>query len=141
MYDEFYRGTWLAAGRAFTGGDSIGALRIGLDFFVGPGGFDQIPAAFKKVLLGNLREWEALTTSSDAFPHVSRDQIGRLTMPVLMLSGGKTYPMLRLTDAALERSLSDGRRHVVPNGTHDVCSEQPSVCATVIRAFLLKVQR
>ena len=75
LYDEFYRGTWQAAGRAFKGGDSIGALRIGLDFFVGPGSLDQIPAAFKTVLLGNVREWEALTTSSNAFPRVSRDQI------------------------------------------------------------------
>ena len=138
LFDDFYVGTWLAAGRAFERGDPTGALRISLDFFMGPGAMDRIPPEFRSALLANIREWRALTTSRDAFPPISREQIRSLKVPVLMLSGGKTYPMLRLTDDELERHLKNGRRQIVPNGTHDVCSEQPSVCAAAIRAFLAK---
>jgi non-heme chloroperoxidase len=136
LFDEFYGAMWQATGKAFERGDPMGALRISLDYFVGPGGMDKISPEFRSALIANIREWQALTTSRDAFPSISREQIGNLQVPVLMLSGGETYPMLRLTDAELERHLQNGRRQIVPNGTHDVCSEQPSVCAAAIRAFL-----
>lgn len=136
LFDEFYHRTWEAAGRAFTQGDPTTALRISLDFFAGPGGFDRLPPEARSEVMGNIREWEALTTSRDAFPAISRQQIATLKTPVLMISGGKTYPMLHLLDGELERHLRNGRRLVVPDGTHDVCSEQPSVCAVAIHAFL-----
>ena len=57
------------------------ALRVSLDFFVGPGGFDQIPSTSRTVMLDNVREWRALTTSRDAFPRSSTtvcdDQVNR----------------------------------------------------------------
>jgi pimeloyl-ACP methyl ester carboxylesterase len=93
------------------------------------------------VLFANIREWQALTTSRDAFPQITREDIRRLQVPVLMLSGGKTYPMLRLTDDELERHLRNGRRQIIPNGTHEVCSEEPSTCAVAIRAFLAQARR
>ena len=84
-------------------------------------------------------EWQALTTSTDAFPPITREQVRKLASPVLMLSGGKTYPLHALIDAELERQLRNGRRKVIANGTHDVCSEQPSVCVAAIRSFLDEV--
>ena len=141
LFDEFYVGAWQASGRAFERGDPMGALRISLDFFVGPGGIDRIPDEFRRALLANMREWQALTTSRDAFPPISREQIHNLQLPVLMLSGGKTYPMLHLIDDELERQLQNGRRQTIVDGTHDVCSEQPSVCASAIRGFLSQEKR
>jgi len=139
LYDAFYGGTWQPTGRAFRAGNPAEALRVTLDFFLGPGGADRIPEEFRTVLLGNIREWQALTTSTDAFPPITREQVRKLLPPVLMLSGGRTYPMLALIDAELERQLRNGRRKVIPDGTHDVCSEQPSICAAAIRSFLDEV--
>ena len=136
LFDEFYGGVWLRSGRAFDKGDAAGALRISLDYFVGPGGIDRIPPEARSVVLANSREWQALTTSRDAFPPITREQIRSLKVPVLMVSGGKTYPMLRLTDDELERHLQNGRRRIIPNGTHDVCSDEPRVCSAFIREFL-----
>jgi pimeloyl-ACP methyl ester carboxylesterase len=138
LFNEFYGGTWQGTGKAFERGEPMEALRISLDYFVGPGGIDKIPAEFRSALVANIREWQALTTSRDAFPSITREQVRSLKVPVLMLSGGKTYPMLRLTDDELERQLQNGRRQIIPNGTHDVCSEEPSVCAAAIRAFLIR---
>lgn len=93
LFDQFYRGTWQAAGRAFKQGDPASAMRISLDFFAGP----------------------------------------RRLRPA---GGGKTYPMLHLIDAELEKLLPNGRRVVVPDASHGVCSEQPPACAAAIRALL-----
>ena len=84
----------------------------------------------------NLREWEAITTSADAFPLLLRDRIRKLNRPVLMISGGRTYPFLQKTDAELERLLPRVQRTIVPDGTHDVCSEQPVVCTEAIAEHL-----
>lgn len=140
LYDAFYGGTWQATGKAFRAGNPTEAMRVTLDYFVGPGGIDRIPEEFRTVIFGNIREWQALTTSADAFPPITREQVRQLSQPVLMLSGGRTYPMLALTDSELERQLRNGRRKVIPDGTHDVCSEQPPVCAAAIRSFLDEVR-
>jgi pimeloyl-ACP methyl ester carboxylesterase len=136
LYDEFVGGTWEPVGLAFRRGDTTEAMRITLDFFMGPGSLATLPAEFRSVLFANVREWQALTTSRDAFPAISRDEVRQLDRPVLMISGGRSYPMLRAIDAELERQLPRVRRTVVPDGTHDVCAEQPAVCASEIRSFL-----
>ena len=136
LFDAFYVKTWQPAGKAFERGDSTAALRITLDYFEGPGAIDKIPPEMRQAIDANIGEWRALTTSREAFPAISRESIRSLDMPVLMISGGKTYPMLRLTDDELERQLRNGRRTIVPEGTHDVCSEQPAVCAELIHAFI-----
>jgi pimeloyl-ACP methyl ester carboxylesterase len=136
LYDEFVGGTWEPAGRAFRRGDTTEAMRITLDFFIGPGSLATLPAELRSMLFANVREWQALTTSRDAFPAISRAEVRRLDRPVLMISGGRSYPMLRAIDAELERQLPRVRRTVIPDGTHDVCTEQPTVCAREIRSFL-----
>jgi pimeloyl-ACP methyl ester carboxylesterase len=141
LYDALFVDTWQATGRAFRAGNPTEAMRVTLDYFMGPGAADRIPEEFRTVLFGNIREWQALTTSTDAFPAITRAQVRKLSLPVLMLSGGATNPVHALTDAELERQLRNGRRKVIADGTHDVCSEQPSVCAAAIRAFLDEVRR
>ncbi|MEP6994998.1 MAG: alpha/beta hydrolase [Acidobacteriota bacterium] len=136
LSSEFFGGMWGPAGVAFRRGDTTEAMRLTLDYFIGPGALAELPAEIRSVLFSNAREWQALTTSRDAFPAIARAEVHRLDRPVLMISGGRTLPMLRATDAELERQLPRVRRIVVPDGTHDVCSEQPAVCATEIRRFL-----
>jgi pimeloyl-ACP methyl ester carboxylesterase len=136
FYDEFFEGTWRPTGRAFERGDTTEALRITLDFFMGKDAALNLPPEFRAVILGNIREWQALTTSKDPFPQISRAEVGRIDKPVLMLSGGRTYPMLRLIDAELERQLERVQRIIVPDGTHDVCTEQWQLCLAHIRTFL-----
>jgi pimeloyl-ACP methyl ester carboxylesterase len=136
LYEEFYTGTWQGAGHAFERGDTAQALRVTLDFFAGPGVADRLPAEFRALLLSNIREWEALTTSTDPFPLLTPEQVRRLEVPVLVLSGGRSYPMLQAIDAELERLLPAGSRVVVPDATHDLCTEQPDTCAAAIREFL-----
>ena len=136
LYDEFIGGIWEPTALAFRRGDTTEAMRLTLDFFIGPGSLTTLPAELRLVLFANVREWQALTTSRDAFPAVSRAEVRRLDRPVLMISGGRSYPMHRAIDAELERQLPRVRRTVIPDGTHDVCTEQPTVCAREIRSFL-----
>jgi pimeloyl-ACP methyl ester carboxylesterase len=138
VFDRLMSDMWRPAGRAFKARDTTEALRVTLDYFAGPGSLDQIPPEFRARLLSNIREWEALTTSADAFPAVARRDVQRLTLPVLVLSGGRTYPIAKLIDPELALLLPNAQHTVIPDGTHDVCSEQPPACAAAIRAFLTR---
>jgi pimeloyl-ACP methyl ester carboxylesterase len=88
------------------------------------------------MLKNNIKEWRALTTSRDAFPEITPEEVHGIKIPVLMISGGRSYPILQLIDAEIEKQLSFGRRIIVAEGTHDVCSELPGVCADAIRTFV-----
>jgi len=133
---KFFEGMFRPAGEAFRRGDREGALRVSLDYFVFPGAMDSLPPGFLRTLRSNLREWEALTTSADAFPDVSREALAGLRVDVLVVSGERGFDGARLTDPELARALPHGERLVIPAGTHDVCREQPAVCAEAIQVFL-----
>jgi pimeloyl-ACP methyl ester carboxylesterase len=135
---SFFDALWTPAGAAFRRGDLEGALRVALDFFAFDGAMDHVSPELLAMLRGNAREWEALTTSTDAFPLIAPEELGQLDVPVLVVSGERGLAVCRLTDPALARLLPRGEHLVIPKGTHDVCSEQPSVCAEAIRAFLAR---
>jgi len=76
--------------------------------------------------------------SSDAFPLVRREDVRRVTIPTLMLSGANSYAIGKLIDAELERALPNEERVIVPEATHETCNEQPAFCVAAIRTFLMK---
>lgn len=132
----FFNRAWTPAAEAFRRGDPTGALRVSLDYLVFPGALDKLPVEFRAMLMDNIREWEALTTSTDAFPPITPEQLGGLNIPVLVVSGERGLEIARLVDPALARAVRNGKHLEIPEGTHDVCSEQVATCAEAIRAFL-----
>jgi pimeloyl-ACP methyl ester carboxylesterase len=136
VFEDFMSRLWVPAGRAFKERDRNQALRLTFDYFMGPEASAAVPPEVRAQIAGNLREWEALTTSADAFPMVAKDDVRKLKRPVLLLTGERTYPVAKIIDPELERLLPDARRTVIPEGTHDMCAEQPPACAAAMRAFL-----
>lgn len=126
---------------AFLAGDRDAAFSITLRYFAGPDAMQQIPPAVLDSLRANLRDWEVMFRSSEILPDIPREALRKLAVPVLMLSGGASYDLGKLVDAELERTLPDVRRVVVPDGTHDVCAEQPMACASAIGDFVDGLQR
>ena len=126
----------LAARAAFQRGDPDGALRTSLDYLAFPGAMDAFPPDIMEVLHSNLREWEALMTSSDTWPQLTPEEVGGVDVPLLVISGARGLEMSRLIDPALAEAAGNGEHLVIPEGTHDVCSEQPAVCAAAIRRHI-----
>ena len=138
LFREFMDNLWTPAGEAFRRGDKEQALRVTVKYFAGEGVFDQVPEAQRKYWIGNLREWQALTTSRDAFPALSREIVKRIKAPALMLSGERTLPIHKFVDGELQPLLLNGERVVLSNASHDMWSEQPEACRRAVLAFLAK---
>jgi pimeloyl-ACP methyl ester carboxylesterase len=137
LLDDFNARLMMPTREAFRSGKPDDVLRVAITYFVGsPDAYDHIPPEFRDRLRGNIAEWEAITTSSNAFPMIDRAAVHRLPMPVLMLSGEKSYAIGKAIDAELERVLVTEKRVIIPNGTHDMCTEYPAACAAEIKRFL-----
>jgi len=138
LYEEFMAKLWKPAGEAFRGGDKEQALRLTVEYFAGERAFDQAPEDLRQYWRGNLPEWQALTTSRDAFPVLRRTDVKRITAPALMLSGERTLNIHKFVDGELRLLLRGGERVIIPNASHDMWSEHPEVCRQAALAFLAK---
>ena len=138
LFTEFMDNLWKPAGEAFRRGDKEQALRVTVKYFAGEGVFDQVPETQRKYWMGNLREWQALTTSRDAFPALSREDVKRIKAPALMLSGERTLNIHKFVDDELRPLLLTGERVVISNASHDMWSEQPEASRRAVLAFFAK---
>jgi pimeloyl-ACP methyl ester carboxylesterase len=138
LYNEIMDNLWRPVGDAFRRGKKEQALRLSLNYFVGEGVFDQVPEAQRNYWRSNLREWQALTTSRDAFPPLSRQAVRRINAHALMLSGLRTLNILKFIDDELQSLLGNVERLLIPNATHDMWTEEPEVCRRTVLAFLAR---
>jgi pimeloyl-ACP methyl ester carboxylesterase len=136
--DKFMQTMWRPAGEAFRRDDPEAALRITCDYFSGIGSYDQLPTGFRQSLMDNILEWKALTTSGDAFPMLSRDAVVSLKLPILLITGEKTLPPLRMINDALNHLLRSAKQVMIPGATHDMWLEDPERCGQATVDFLTK---
>lgn len=127
-----------AMAKAIRAGDEEGMLRLFFDWVMEPSGYDELPPIAKALIMNNVREGNALMASSDPFPVLRREDVEKLQMPTLMLSGANTIKSLKLIDAELERLLPEGKRVILPEATHAMFIEQPVACNEAILDFLEK---
>jgi pimeloyl-ACP methyl ester carboxylesterase len=131
-----FMGLWDNIGDAFKRNDKELALRRSMQLFYGTDILDQLPPEVRQFLEANLVEWQALTTSRDAFPPISRESVAQMQLPTLLLCGGATLPINQIVNAELERALTNGRRVTIQGATHEMWTEQPDACGAAALQFL-----
>ena len=138
LFDEFMGNLWMPAAQAFNKNENETALRVTFKFFAGTDILDQLPATVRTDMMSNIREWRALTTSRNAFPIIAREDIKKIKVPVLMISGEQSLPILKFVDAELESLLTNKQRVIIQNASHDMWSEQPEAVREAALTFLNK---
>ena len=137
-FDDFMARGWKAAGTAFREGERERGVGAFIDYFIGAGSFARFPAHMRARIMEDSRDFEALTTSNDAFPPLAREAVAALEQPVLMLSGGRTPRMHALLDAELERILRHVERRTFPDAGHDLWIEAYDEVQAATLDFLLR---
>ncbi len=141
VWRAFREQVWDVCTEGFRRGERVRAVAAFIDYFLGPGRYDRLPAPVRARILEDSRDLEAQALSVAPFPELGRDAIRALPMRVLMLSGALTRPTHALVDAELETVLSLGERVIVPAAGHDVWVEQPAFCRDATLAFLNRVEQ
>jgi len=146
LYADFMNTMWEPTGREFRRGNSEQAMRVTVDWFGEngylidgkPARFDTLPAETRAFFMENALEWQALTTSSDAFPMLDRAAVKAVKVPVLLMSGQNTMQMNKLINAELERLLPKAETVVIRGATHEMWAEQPDACRARVASFFAK---
>jgi len=130
---DFFRRCWVPVRRAFARHKREEVLAIASTYFTGN---PVMPPAARDALEPNLREWEVLTVSAIPFPVPSTRLIKEFHVPVLLLTGDRTLPVLERCVAALTERFPESERVMIRNASHDMWSETPRKCGVALRKFL-----
>ena len=123
---------------ALESGDEEAAMRILLDCIAGKPTFDRLPKWVKDRYRRNINELKALMFSEDRYPAVDREQVRRIDLPTLILSGSNSRATARWTDLELERLIPQRsrKRVVLPGATHIMWVEQPVQSRQAVLEFI-----
>jgi len=67
-------------------------------------------------------------TAGTLFPDIAPETVRKIQVPILLMSGAKSYPFLALTDGELARLLPDSKRIVFPDSGHQMWLKHPREC-------------
>lgn len=84
----------------------------------------------------NAEEWHALAVSAHTFPKLADERVRGLTVPTLLLSGGKNaLGFNNLVDGRLERLLPNAERVVITGASHEMFLDDPAASAAAMLEF------
>jgi len=135
-YREFLTTIWEPATEAFKAGDDEGAMRILVDGFAGKGRFDNLAPESRAAAMQNSRFFKANTLCSDPFPNLSKAKVGRLRMPVLIITGENTIKLHKLVNEELARLLPKAEQATIPKAGHGSPRENPPAFNEAVLKFL-----
>jgi pimeloyl-ACP methyl ester carboxylesterase len=140
LFQQFMSTVHEPAGQAFASGDSTAAMRILVDAFDGPGAFNRLPEDSRAVIMANAPFFKALTSSSNPFPDLSRSDVSRLRMPVLIVRGEETDALHRLVTEEVGRVLPQAQRVTIAWAGHGSPRQNPDSFNYAMLEFLGKVK-
>ncbi len=138
LYREFMTTVHQPAGKAFAAGDTVGAMRLLINRFDGPGAFDALPQERRTTVMQNARFFQAVTSSSDPFPNLSKDKVGHLSMPVLVVRGADTKELDMVVSEEVARVIPKAQKAIIPQAGHGSPRQNPVAFNAAVLAFLEK---
>ena len=140
VYQDFISNTWKPAAEAFRKGEEKHALDI-LALAIAGRRFNELPPAAQASQLQNALSMKSLTSSSNPFPTVTSDELKRLKMPVLILTGENTARSYKLINQELARLMPSAKAVTIPKSRHPIPSDNPQVFNETVGEFLRASKR
>lgn len=100
--------------------------------------WDKFSPAAKRQTMRDAHEWDVMMTRGTLFPDINPSAIARIRLPVLILSGGRSYPFLRLIDDELARLIPGSEQVIFPRDGHQMWYQEPVRSRQTVEAFLAK---
>ena len=123
--------------RAFRGGDREGGVAVFIDYvFNNPHAWQQMNPAAREETMRDAHEWDVMMTTGTLFPEIEPQAIREIRAPVLLVSGGKSYPFLGLIMEELARLLPNHASVVFPDAGHQMWYQNADECRKDVEAFL-----
>jgi pimeloyl-ACP methyl ester carboxylesterase len=139
MYQDIQRRMVLPMQQAFRRGDRDAGIGVFMGYvFNNPHAWDQMKKSAREETLRDAHEWDVMMTTGTLFPDIQPKTVREITVPVLLLSGAKSYPFLGLISEELARLLPNHEAIVLPDAGHQMWYQAPDVCRKDVEAFLVR---
>ena len=140
MYQDIQRRMVVPMQQAYHRGDRDAGIAAFIDYvFNDPHAWDRMSESARKDMLRDAHEWDVMMTTGIFFPDIEPAAIRRITAPVLLLSGAKSYPFLGLITEEMARLLPNRETIVLPDAGHQMWYQAPDVCRKDVEAFLARI--
>jgi len=90
------------------------------------------------MMLDNAEAMKAETLAPDCFPSLTREEVGQIRAPTLLLTGEHSPKMFLLITDELERSLQNTERKTIPDASHALAAGNPKAYNETVLTFLAK---
>lgn len=122
---------------AFAKGDRDSGIGAFMGYvFNDPNAWLKMSQASRDQTLRDAHEWDVMMTTGTLFPEIAPGLIQKISVPVLLLSGGKSYPFLGLIDERISQLLPVNQRVGFPDTGHQMWLAHPDQCRSAVMAFL-----
>jgi pimeloyl-ACP methyl ester carboxylesterase len=111
-------------------------MRIFINRFDGPRAFDSLPPERRKVVMQNSKFFKAVTSSSNPFPNLPREDVRQLSMPVLLVRGAHTKELDILVSEELVRTIPNAEKAIIPAAGHGSPRQNPAGFNEAVISFL-----
>lgn len=122
---------------AFEAGDLEHGLQLFIGAVLGQFGVARMTAARRQQARDNLETFAAQLTHTK-FSLLDQDDLRRVTVPTLLLSGEQSPPLMRLLTDRLQEFLPHAERVNIPDASHDAHIDNPSAVTSAILTFLTR---
>ena len=136
-YQDFIATVMNPAADYFKKHDVQHAMAIFVNGMAAMNRFDSLSPEARAGIMRNARSIEALSLFSDSFPVLDREDIKRLRLPTLVVTGENTIQSHKLVDAELTRLLPNVKRVTIATAAHGSPRENSSAFNEAVLAFLV----
>ena len=123
--------------KAFRRGDDELALQTFIHAVLGKDAYERLPSARKQQMRDNLSALKAQMLGR-GFPPLSPDDLRRVRVPTLLLTGEHSPPLMLAFTDRLEQLLPHADRHEIPAASHAMHEENASAVNAAILDFLAR---
>jgi len=104
--------------------------------FSDPHAWDEMSQSSRDHTLQDAQEWDVMMTTGFLFPTITPQAVQRISAPVLILMGAKSYPFLGVIGRELARLLPKSKTIVFPDAGHQMWLQDPDACRHDVEKFL-----
>lgn len=123
--------------RDFSAGRREAGVADFIDYvFNDPHAWDKMDAASHADTMRDAHEWDVMMTNGTLFPPITPKQVRTIHVPVLLMTGDKTYPFLTVITRRLAGLLPNNQVVVIHGAGHQMWYQQPELCRDVTETFL-----
>jgi pimeloyl-ACP methyl ester carboxylesterase len=137
LFDDIQQRMVRPMPQAYQKGDREEGIRLFMAYvFNDPRAWDKMSQSSRDQTLRDAHEWDVMMTTGTLFPAITPQAVQRISAPVLILVGAKSYPFLGVIGRELARLLPKSKTIVFPDAGHQMWLQNPEECRNDVEKFL-----